>query len=59
MGDPRVVRFEIEFDDGRVVFLEGDDAQRHAQFLDSCCVLAHIHGMGGPQPAPVFRERKK
>jgi hypothetical protein len=60
LDDKRVVRFEIEYDDGTIGYLEADDADRHFKWLNGCCMIDHIHGGTGPGDPPLnWKERKK
>lgn len=53
MSDPRCVRFELEMEDGTVMRLTGEAAERHVQNLNSACAMAGIHGWV-PENPPVF-----
>ncbi len=59
-AEPKAVRFEIEYDDGSVVSFLGEHAERQLKWLDGCCMVAHIHGMGTPpDPLPARTVSKK
>lgn len=40
----KVVRFEVEYDDGSINYLEGEDAHDHMKQINSMVVEAHFRG---------------
>lgn len=51
MADPKTVRVEIEFEDGKIISLHGDDAERWQQLVSGMSVLHAVHG-GNVDPLP-------
>jgi hypothetical protein len=50
----KCVRFEIEYDDGQIIRLSGEAAERHLAALEAACIDVHIHGR--PIPKAEFVE---
>ena len=57
MADKKVIRIEIEYDDGSMERATGKDATKIWSAIESGFVMRHIHGMpyDGPQMKPVDR----
>jgi hypothetical protein len=55
MPDKKVVRIEIEYEDGSGERAIGDDAEKIWQAINGGFVMNHIHGINydGPQMKPV------
>jgi len=59
MTDPKAIRVEIEFDDGRIIRLAGDDAERWSQAANGQAVFNAVHGLPFPElPWQVFKIEK-
>lgn len=60
VSDKKIVRIEIEYDNGDVERATGDDAAEIWRSIESAFVMQHIHGMtyGGPKLIPVARSGK-
>jgi len=48
--DKKIVRVELEYDDGSIHRLTGDDAEKWLEAANGQAVMSHIHGM----PFPSF-----
>lgn len=51
MSEPKTVRVEIEFEDGRIISLHGDDAQAWQEMASGMAVMSFVHG-GSQKPFP-------
>ena len=49
MSQVKAVRVEIEFDDGMITRLSGEEAERHRQACNNMCVMASVHGSEFPK----------
>lgn len=63
MSERKVIRIEVEYDDGIVERAVGGDAEKIYSAINGAFFMRHIHGMPykGPKMQPVERtsERKK
>jgi len=48
VSDLKLVRVTLEYDNGRITSLEGEDADSWMSAANSACVMSHIHGMPFP-----------
>ncbi len=48
MSDSPIHKITIEFED-RIISMEGEDAKRWLQIVNSQSTMAHIHGMKCPE----------
>jgi hypothetical protein len=46
--EPTLTRVTLEYSDGTLNFVEGEDAEKWIKFIDSALVMSYIHG--GRQP---------
>ena len=51
----KLIKLTMEFDDGEVKFLEGDEADRWLKAVNNQCVMEHVHG----RPFPSFNWKVK
>ena len=47
MSDVKTVRVEIEFEDGKIISLHGDDAEKWQQLVKGMSVMHFVHGGAG------------
>lgn len=56
MSEPKTVRVEIEFEDGRIIRLTGAEAEAWSQQVNNGSVMAFVHGMSHePLPWKEFK----
>ena len=60
MSEPKVVRVEIEYDNGQILRSEGEDADRIWSNVNGAFVFQAVHGMpySGPQMKEVRAARE-
>lgn len=60
MSQTKTVRVEIEFEDGRIISLHGDDAERWQQMASGMAVHSFAHGVTmDPLPWKETRREKE
>jgi hypothetical protein len=57
MSDVKTVRVEIEFEDGKIISLHGDDAQKWQELVNGMSVVHFVHG--GAQPELPWKETRR
>ncbi len=55
----KAVRFEIEYDDGTVLRLSGEDAERHLRWVNTLCSLGAMHGFSGGHPEVRWQREQR
>jgi len=55
MAKTKVVKIEITYDDGSVLYAEGEDANKIVSWQASCETLAAVHG--AKYSGPFMKER--
>ncbi len=58
MSDVKTVRVEIEFEDGKIISLHGEDAERWQQLVQGMSVMHWAHG-GDQNPLPWKETRRE
>lgn len=49
MSENKMVRVEMEFEDGRIQRLSGEEAQKWLTAVNGQCTMGWVHGMPMPQ----------
>lgn len=49
MEKPKMIKIELEFDDGRIQRMTGEDANKWLEAVSDQAVFCHVHGVPFPQ----------
>jgi hypothetical protein len=49
MSEPKLIRITMEFDNGKIQWLEGKEAHKWLEACNNQAVMEHIHGRSFPE----------